>query len=83
MAFERHKSNRTEYKALLHVLKSFGHKSPLQFYLKYSAARKRIYFHFVTKIASLIMPINKISFYVHNQTRTMKTLFAKMGFIGG
>jgi hypothetical protein len=59
MAFERCKSNRTEYRALLHASNYFSHKSSLQFYLKDSAARKIMYFHSVTKIDSFIMPINK------------------------
>jgi hypothetical protein len=59
MAFERSKSNRPEYRALLHGLNSFCRKTSLQFYLKYSAARKRIYFDSVTKIGSFIMPTKK------------------------
>jgi len=51
-------SNGTEHSALLHVLISFRHKTSLEFYLQYSAERKRIYFDSVTKIGSFIMPKN-------------------------
>jgi hypothetical protein len=61
MAFERRKSNRTEYGTLQHIL-NFSRKTSLKFYLKYSAARKRIYFDSVTKIGSFIMPIKKSDF---------------------
>jgi arginyl-tRNA synthetase len=83
MAFLRHKSSRTEYRALLHVLNSFSNKTFLHFYLKYSAARKNNIFRLCDEDRFVYNANKKISFYAHNQTRITKTLLVKMGFIGG
>ena len=80
MALERHKSNRTEYRALLRLLNHFSHKTSLQFHLKYSAARKRIYFDSMTKIGSFIMPIKKSSFMLATKQEPWKCFLRRWAF---